>query len=285
MDLLLLFVAAIVLALYAWVSLAPNAVHAVFARLSSTLTGRHTNLLSSRSGTIPRDERGLTTTGPNSAPASGAGVTHVPVLALRHITLSTGSRPYLATEPILIPAERSVLTRGIRLSYGFGIALSFLCAAVAARSVATHPLTAQVWWFGALTIAVGAVILPHWVAYRARVRATLLSIPPFDVAVITALCLVSLVLRLPKLDTLIPFVHGDEAACGIFGRLFNSGQAPLLSIGWYGLPMLSYAIPGLGLQLFGDTLHGLRLTNVCVGTFGIVLTYLLGRELFGRRAG
>jgi len=196
-----------------------------------------------------------------------------------------GVRPALATESVSAPARLIAPTRGIYLSYGIGIAASLFCALISAWTVAAHPLTAQTWWFVALVIAPGAIVLARWSDYRTRARVALRHIPPFDIAVIAALCLVSLLLRLPNLDTLIPFVHGDEAACGIYGRLFNSGQAPLLSIGWYGLPMLSYAIPGLGLQWFGDTLHGLRLSNVVLGTVGIVLTYLLGRELFGRRAG
>ena len=280
MDVVLLFAATIALAIYAWNCLSPAGARAVFSRLSDRLAGRRTTLPSSRSSAISRDRNALPAL--TSAPSSEGDATNS--RALRRLPVSPGARPYLATEPILVPAEQNVLTRGASLSYGLGIALSLLCAALAARSVAIHPLTAQTWWFGAMVIAIGTVVLPHWKAYLARIRAALPRISPFDVAVIAALCLVSLLLRLPHLDTLIPFVHGDEAACGIYGRLFNSGQAPLLSIGWYGLPMLSYVIPGLGLQMFGDTLHGLRLTNVCLGTFGIVLTYLLGRELFGRRA-
>jgi len=195
-----------------------------------------------------------------------------------------GVGPALDTEPLSAPAQRIAPTGGIYLSYGIGIAASLFCALISAWTVADHPRAAQTWWFTALAIAPGAIVLPRWRDYRVRACVALRHIPPFDIAVIATLCLVSLLLRLPHLDTLIPFVHGDEAACGIYGRLFDSGQAPLLSIGWYGLPMLSYAIPGLGLQWFGDTLHGLRLSNVVLGTVGIVLTYLLGRELFGRRA-
>lgn len=71
-----------------------------------------------------------------------------------------------------------------------------------------------------------------------------------DVSIILILFLLSLIPRLVALQYSPPFVHGDEAACGIYGRLFDTGQAPLLSIGWYGLPMFSYAISGVGLEIF-----------------------------------
>ncbi len=281
MDLLLLFAATTALALYAWVSLAPDGARGAYTRFFGPLAGRRVDSSSPQATVTSRARASVKAPPALSDNVDGAAERTGPGTGRGW---RRGAWTLLATEPIPALRERTALTRGLLLSYGCGIAASLFCAAMSAQTVAAQPLAAQTWWFSALAILVAAVVLPRWKEYPAHMRTALSHIPTFDVAAIAALCLASLLLRLPKLDTLIPFVHGDEAACGIYGRLFNNGHAPLLSIGWYGLPMLSYAIPGLGLRLFGDTLHGLRLTNVCIGTCGIVLTYLLGRELFGRRA-
>lgn len=135
-----------------------------------------------------------------------------------------------------------------------------------------------------MILTVAGFVAPLVLPWSAALRAGRLAMPWLDVVAGVGLCALALAIRLPSPQTYLPFVHGDEAACGNYGRLFNSGQAPLLSIGWYDLPMMSYAISGLGLHLFGDTLAGLRLINIILGSLGVVLTYLLGRELFSRRA-
>ncbi len=161
-----------------------------------------------------------------------------------------------------------------------GAGIGLLCAAVGASKVASAPWTAQWWWLAAFAVPLLTLAAARALSWRGQ-----LAIDPRAAGLLALVILAALAVRLPALTSSPPFVHGDEAACGLYGRIFNSGQAPLLSISWNALPMLSYAVCGTGLRLFGDNLWGLRLINVFVGTAGVAFTYLLGRELFGRLAG
>ncbi|HEX6507037.1 MAG TPA: glycosyltransferase family 39 protein, partial [Chloroflexota bacterium] len=157
------------------------------------------------------------------------------------------------------------------------------CAAVSARLVATDEWNAQWWWLAAMALPLLGLIAD---AVRRRSRLSPMKIPvgPRELAGLIPLVAVSLVLRLVNLTASPPLLHGDEASCGLYGRLFNAGHSPLLSISWFGLPMLSYAISGVGLHFFGDNVTGLRTINAVIGTASIVLLYFLGKEWFGRRA-
>ncbi|HEU5368466.1 MAG TPA: glycosyltransferase family 39 protein, partial [Ktedonobacterales bacterium] len=84
----------------------------------------------------------------------------------------------------------------------------------------------------------------------------------------------------------VPYVlHGDEAACGLEAYRWLSGGVPsLISVGWYGLPMLGYGIPAAVMEVVGAGLYGLRLSSVLIGVLSLALLYALAREFFGRRA-
>lgn len=162
------------------------------------------------------------------------------------------------------------------------VGVALLCTAISAAILRTNA-AAGTWWLAAMFIPIAALVGVRLDAWRARGW----SRPAVDwseAGIVGLLCVAALIFRLPALTYSPPFVHGDEANSGLLGRLFNQGQAPLLSIAPSSLPMLSYAIAGLGMRLFGNGLIGLRLTNVVIGSASIVLTYLLGRELFNRRA-
>jgi len=57
----------------------------------------------------------------------------------------------------------------------------------------------------------------------------------------------------------------------------------LISVGWYGLPVLGYGIPALVMRVVGADLFGLRLSSVIIGVLSIALLYGLAREFVGRR--
>jgi hypothetical protein len=164
-----------------------------------------------------------------------------------------------------------------------GATAALVCALLGVAQLGTAVWTAQTLWLAAMALPVLTLLAERLARWWLR-RSARAAVEWRDLGLMTLLFGVALAIRLPAITSSPPFVHGDEASCGLFGRIFDTGQAPLLSISWYGLPMLSYAISGLGLHLFGDTLTGLRLINVVVGSVSVVLAYLLGRELFGRRA-
>lgn len=163
-----------------------------------------------------------------------------------------------------------------------GAIVGLVCAWIGASRV-SDPWQAQLWWGAALVVPLLALIGERLAAWR-RNRWKV-AVDWRDVAFPALLFALALTIRVPDITAAPPFVHGDEAACGFYGRQFEYGQTPLLSISWFGLSMLSYAISGVGMHLLGDNLTGLRLTNAIIGSASVALLYLLGRELFGRWAG
>lgn len=164
-----------------------------------------------------------------------------------------------------------------------GAVAGLVCALFGASQVAAHPWSAQMWWLAALILPILGLLGERALSWRAAPH----SIPRVakrELGIVALLLALALALRVPGITVFEPFVHGDEAMCGLTARTFLDGQAPVLSIGWSTIPMLSYAILSLGLRLFGDTLAGLRMADALTGSAAVVLVYLLGRELFSRRA-
>jgi 4-amino-4-deoxy-L-arabinose transferase-like glycosyltransferase len=94
----------------------------------------------------------------------------------------------------------------------------------------------------------------------------------------------ALLLRLPNLTNQPYVLHGDEAACGLEAlRWLHGGVPSLISVGWYGLPVLGYGYPALVMRVAGENLFGLRLSSVIIGVLSIALLYALAREFAGRR--
>jgi 4-amino-4-deoxy-L-arabinose transferase-like glycosyltransferase len=189
------------------------------------------------------------------------------------------------------------------------VLISSLIADLGARTFAGRPL-AQWWWVGsvALLLATAGIytILKRQqraaapaqaseTRERARARRTDRLAPAGrlgrlwksggDAILLAVLLVVGLLLRLPNL-TSVPYVlHGDEAACGLEAyRWLNGGVPSLISVGWYGLPVLGYGIPALVMKVVGPGLYGLRLSSVIIGMLTIPLLYALAREFVGRRA-
>jgi hypothetical protein len=165
-----------------------------------------------------------------------------------------------------------------------GGAAGVVCAIIGARLAGLDEWNAQWWWLAAVAIPLLTLLAARVVAWRPQ-RALPMRMRPWIIAEVVAIFAVALIVRSIDVTSSPPFLLGDEAQCGLFGRLFDAGHTPLLSISWYGLPMFSYAVSGVGLHIFGNDLAGLRLTNAVVGSIGVVLTYLLGKEWFSRRAG
>ncbi len=91
-------------------------------------------------------------------------------------------------------------------------------------------------------------------------------------------------LRAWDLTSIPSQVHGDEAACGLEARHVLRGEiANLLSIGWYDIPYISFAISAAFMKALGDDLFGLRSASVTLGSASLVVSYFLARRLYGRR--
>lgn len=80
-----------------------------------------------------------------------------------------------------------------------------------------------------------------------------------------------------------PGFHGDEGESGMQAlRLLHGEVDSLISVGWYHLPMLSFAWHAVSMAVFGETVYGLRMSSVIVGTLTLVPFYFLSRLLFNR---
>lgn len=86
------------------------------------------------------------------------------------------------------------------------------------------------------------------------------------------------------LERIPPGFHGDEGESGMQALALLHGQVDrLISVGWYHLPMMSFAWHAASMRIFGENVFGLRMSSVIVGTLTFIPFYLLTRLLFGRR--
>lgn len=86
------------------------------------------------------------------------------------------------------------------------------------------------------------------------------------------------------LENIPPGFHGDEGESGMQALKILQGQIPgLISVGWYHQPILAFAWHAVTMKIFGDTVFGLRMSSVLVGTLTLIPLYFLTRLLFGKR--
>ncbi|TET52461.1 MAG: hypothetical protein E3J64_05145, partial [Anaerolineales bacterium] len=117
----------------------------------------------------------------------------------------------------------------------------------------------------------------------ARMRS---SIPRAELALLGAILLLALLLRVLRLAEYPYGIWYDEAQIGLEARaaLQNLAALPVYA------PSASQIAHHLflfaaSLRLFGDTIFGLRMTSALFGVAGVLAAYLLGREYRGGRWG
>jgi 4-amino-4-deoxy-L-arabinose transferase-like glycosyltransferase len=105
-----------------------------------------------------------------------------------------------------------------------------------------------------------------------------------DLALVSGLILLGLVLRLWDLGHIPANLSGDEGTQGLWavdvlrGRLRNP-----FATGWFTVPTMSFFAQAASLRLFGDNVAGLRTLSALIGTTTLLFTYLLARRSLGRR--
>jgi 4-amino-4-deoxy-L-arabinose transferase-like glycosyltransferase len=187
---------------------------------------------------------------------------------------SVGAPPHVEASP----RGRSGATGTALITAG----VSALVAAVALVETSRSAFLARALWLGAL------ILLPVGVSLLERRRHAPAPAPMtrrrwlVTVGVMAILAL-ALALRLPHLTGIPPDVHGDEAWTGLEAQRILRGEFPSFSVGWQAVPYLSFAIPAVGMRIFGQSLLVLRLTSVVLGTASVLLLYLVGRRLFSAR--
>jgi len=107
-----------------------------------------------------------------------------------------------------------------------------------------------------------------------------------ELAALAALLLAALAVRAFDLEHIPANLGGDEGVQGMAALEFLG--PPLgnpFSTGWFAVPTMSFLWYGLGMRLFGESVAGLRAFSALVGTFTVLTTFLLARDLWGRRVG
>jgi 4-amino-4-deoxy-L-arabinose transferase-like glycosyltransferase len=107
----------------------------------------------------------------------------------------------------------------------------------------------------------------------------------WEIALLLAILAVGFALQGYRVAEIPPGFHGDEAESGLQALQLLKGEVgSLISVGWYHLPMMSFAWPAVSMRILGDTVYGLRMSSVIVGTLTLIPFYALTRLLFGRTA-
>jgi len=81
-------------------------------------------------------------------------------------------------------------------------------------------------------------------------------------------------------------LSGDEASGGLSALRFLEGKTGnLFAVGWHGFPSLYFFVQSVSISLLGMTTQALRLPSALVGALTVGAVYLMGRSMFGPRAG
>jgi sugar lactone lactonase YvrE/4-amino-4-deoxy-L-arabinose transferase-like glycosyltransferase len=105
-----------------------------------------------------------------------------------------------------------------------------------------------------------------------------------EVAIVIAIFLLALGLRLLNLGEWTTGMHGDEGEAGMDAiGILEGNQASPFETGWFAQPNFYYWGIALSMKLFGTTLFGLRMFSALVGALMILPFYPLVKMWFGIR--
>ncbi len=163
----------------------------------------------------------------------------------------------------------------------FGAFLSLLVGLLARQWPETASFAPLLWlWLGGLIcFLLPLVHLP--ICSLAHLRARKL-----EIAGLALLLLFALAVRAVDLEHIPANLGGDEGIQGAAAlELLSPPLGNPFSTGWFAVPTMSFLWYGLGMKLFGASVAGLRSLSALVGTFTVLTTFLLAREMWGRRVG
>ncbi len=105
-----------------------------------------------------------------------------------------------------------------------------------------------------------------------------------DLLGLAMLLLVALLVRAVDLEHIPANLGGDEGTQGIAALgLLGPPLGNPFTTGWFSVPTMSFLAYGISMRVFGDTVAGLRALSVLAGTVTVLTTFLLAKELWGRR--
>jgi 4-amino-4-deoxy-L-arabinose transferase-like glycosyltransferase len=187
-----------------------------------------------------------------------------------------------------VPEDRIALadwnTRRVRVA-GSLIVLGLLGSAATVGLVAENATLAakvSVWIASIVLVLLGAAIGIHRPVAVRKPRITRDQVA--HLALLLGIVALALALRLPRLASIPPDVHADEASVGLDARaLLYGGWNNLFGLGFMQMPQPGYAVAAIFMRVFGDDLYGLRMASMSLGVLSVVLLYFVARRLFGTR--
>ncbi|MEW6234157.1 MAG: glycosyltransferase family 39 protein [Candidatus Omnitrophota bacterium] len=166
------------------------------------------------------------------------------------------------------------------LAFVLGLISLFVCLwLVHSGSKTTFPPSPRLgyalhFWLGFLVLTLFSVRRPLMAGFRLETKQSLLPL--------AGLLLFSLCLGVYRLTSVPYTIHGDEGMVGLYARTIVAGNIEtLFSTSWYAIPQFFFFPPACGLYLFGDSLFGLRMSAVIIGTLSVIPFYLLTRSWWG----
>ena len=143
------------------------------------------------------------------------------------------------------------------------------------------------WVTGIALFLAGAARLEPTNAIGNRAAPASPRIPPgrWELLCVLALTLGAWLLRRYAVDSIPHNVHGDEGEMGLVARAVLRGdQRDPFATAWLAHPSLWFFVQALALDLFGDSIGGLRMLSALLGTLTVPALYVFARPLYGRAA-
>jgi len=160
---------------------------------------------------------------------------------------------------------------------GMALVLTF---GVTQSSIAGGPVNAA--WL--LSLWILAILMVCVAAWRVQGKNTSDHNNKWLLLAVIAIVLLAFVLRVWQLGSIPYVLGGDEGEQGVeILDVLNNNIVNPFTTGWYGVPTLSFFFNAPTVALFGNTIFGIRLMWVLVGTASVLVTYLLTKELKGTR--
>jgi hypothetical protein len=105
---------------------------------------------------------------------------------------------------------------------------------------------------------------------------------PVLIIIVLGVLLLSLGLRLWQIESVPYTLAGDEASQGLEAvKVLNGDIRNPFTTGWFGVPTLSFFLNSLTINWLGQTITGLRLPWVLIGTVTVLVTFFLVKRLKG----
>jgi len=196
------------------------------------------------------------------------------------VTMWGTARPPEQTVPESL--EESRPKKGLRALGPYLAAGCYLLAMFAYFAFGENDLTRWL-WLGGIAILVLAQMPPRralveWVKQN---RADW-----WEWALVAVIILAGFGLRFWRLTEIPSDLEGDISSIGLQSlEVIEKPNLRWFTVGWSEKPMFYYVMASWAMRLFGQNQFGLMMGSVIAGTLTILAVYLLGRELFGRRAG